>query len=118
MVGQIEKRLGKRTGRDLSERRDAASPMPTSNSEQRRLMAPGNRHAGSNSFGVMIQFVGNEDILWRCRSEQTLSEGTTDGVTQRSEPAVIQSDAGRSRLVFGETPERADQRIVICYLDR
>jgi hypothetical protein len=67
---------------------------------------------------VVKQLVRDKDLLRRCISEQAHGQAACDGAIKKRKPASVKHDAGRPLPIFGKSPDRADQRIVVGRLDR
>jgi hypothetical protein len=118
VAGQIEQRLCERAGRNLGKCGDAGPPMPAANSKQRRPVTLRDRRVRSDCLSVMKQLVRDENLLRRCMSEQAHGQAASDGAIKKREPPSVKHDAGRPLSIFGKSPDRADQRIVVGCLDR
>jgi len=118
VAGQIEQRLCERAGRNLGKGGDPGPPMPAANSKQRRPVVLRDRRVRSDRLSVMKQLVRDENLLRRGMSEQARGQAACKGAIKKRKPAFVKHDAGRPLPIFGKSPDRADQRIVIGYLDR
>src|SRR5690349_20624709 len=90
MAGQTEQALRKGAGSDFGQCRDAGTPSPFADPEQRRLMTPGDRCFGARRFEVMVELVRDEEVLDRGFAKQARGRRAGESLRKRSESARIE----------------------------